>query len=75
MKLGSHSGNIENSSCLVQASEEEEDQLVCEDASEAEKKAQKTATSGSSDSKGSSLDRREEFGDAFVTADFKGKES
>jgi len=56
----------------VEASEEEEDQLVCEDASEAEKKAQKTATSGSSDSKGSSLDRREEFGDAFVTADFKG---
>jgi len=52
--------------------------LVCEDPLEADssnsgkKGAQKTATSGSSDSKGSSLDRREEFGDAFVTADFKG---
>ena len=43
-----------------------------DDPVEAEKKAQKTATSGSSDSKGSSLDRREEFGDAFVTADFNG---
>ena len=48
------------------------DPLVADDPAEAEKKAQKTATSGSSDSKGSSLDRREEFGDAFVTADFKG---
>jgi len=58
----------------VEACEEEDlvDPLMGEDPVEAEKKAQKTATSGSSDSKGSSLDRREEFGDAFVTADFNG---